>query len=154
MVVQGHRKVGGVKGFKLFVEKFFQPYIEMVVENSKEQIDLTKNLLGVVNKGVTPENEQEGVSQGVKEVEEKTQKKATFVAENIFNDLVRQVSNTIKEAQSITYDCEECDGVFILKEKLTEHIQRIHTEKVQQLSFQCEQCVDMFTVNEEMTEHI
>ena len=35
VMVQGHRKVGGVKGYKLSVENFFQPNVEMVMETKK-----------------------------------------------------------------------------------------------------------------------
>ena len=126
----------------------------MAMENKKEQIDKTKNILDRVNKDVTPQKEQEIVFQGKKDTEVEVNIKATLVAENIVNDLVREVSNKIKEPKSIHFDCEECEGVFIIKEKLVEHVQRIHKEKVQELSFQCEKCSGKFTDKDKLNEHI
>ena len=48
VMVQGHRKVGGIKGFKLVVENFFQPCVEMVIRNKKEEIGNTKTMLDSV----------------------------------------------------------------------------------------------------------
>ena len=45
VMVQRHRKVAGVKGFKFFVENFFQPYIEMVINSNKENSKRTKTVL-------------------------------------------------------------------------------------------------------------
>ena len=116
VMVQGHRKVAGVKGFKLFVENFFQPYIEMVINNNKENIERTKTVLDKVGEEVTPEQGQE-------------------VAENIVNDLVKEASNTTKEPLSTSYDRDKCEGKLTLREKLAEHIGRVHTKREKESHF-------------------
>ena len=130
VMVQGHRKVAGVKGFKLLVESFFQPYIEMAMNNIKENIERTKTVLDMVGKEDTPQYGQE-------------------VAENIVNDLVKEASNTIKKVLST-----KCEGKFTLSGKLEEHIQRVHIEKVKESYYQCEKCQDQFKDKEKLYEHM
>ena len=155
IMIQGHRKIGGVKGFKLFFENFLQPQIELVVQNKTEQIDRTKAMLdkvGAEEKTETEENQKE----------EANQSKATKVAQDMINEIVNKASNQCKDYKSLSFDCSKCEGSFFVENKLKEHIDRVHTEKTNHIEnhpnksevFMCEVCQTKLTSYREMSKHI
>ena len=136
LMVQGHRKVGGVKGFKLFVEDFFQPCIERVVIANKEKIANTKRILDE--------------AKTVPEEKESAKEEAEGVAKDVVNEVVNDLI-------PMSYDCQECEGKFIIKEKLNEHIKIKHKERKQDQSndiLECSNCEKHFKSRNELQEHV
>ena len=57
------------------------------------------------------------------------------VAENVINDLLKEASNTTKEPLSTSYDRDKCEGKLTLREKLVEHIGRVHAKREKESHF-------------------
>ena len=127
VMVQGHRKVGGIKGFKLFVENFFQPCVETAMTNRKEEIKDTKVML---DKAELEKKEQVIVPNNEGKSEDKFHKKAEQVAVTIVEELVKEASTSTKESNSESViQCDKCEGQFTIREKFIEHMERNHTNK-------------------------
>ena len=120
VMVQGHRKVSAVKGYKLFVEDFFQPYVEMVANTNKNQIEQTKVMLDKHGESEKSEEVEER-----KNVDENT--KIKELAEEIVHDMVKKASSD-DAAKEKRLNFTKCAGIFFLENKLEEHMNRVHTE--------------------------
>ena len=141
VMIQGHRRVGGVKGFKLFVESFFQPYVEHLIQTNKEQIDQTKNMLDKSGDQKVPDEVKE-----LKQVEE--QNTATEVAKEMINEMLNEAS--IKKVKSTGFNCPRCEGVFMDETKLKEHVYRVHKES----KLMCDVCKIDFKSDKEVDSHM
>ena len=88
VMIHGHRKVSGVKGYKLFVEDFFQPYVKMVANTNEKQIKQTKDMLdnhGEADKSEKVEEQEGNLVKEKKEIKE-------FAVE-IIHDMVKKASS-------------------------------------------------------------
>ena len=133
IMIQGHRKVNGVKGYKLFFEDFFHPYIELLVQTKKEEIDKTRIFLDKSGEKKTPENvvEQKQVKEQVKELDT-----ATDVAKEIIDEMLNDTSSRKTEIITHSHDCPKCEGKFLTEPMMKEHVKRVHTDK----TFMCQAC--------------
>ena len=132
VMVQAHRKVGGIKGFKLFVEKFFQPHIEMVIKFNQENIKKTKQVITQLGE------DKRSDTSDVKEI-----------AKDMINEMVTKATSENKELDSERFNCPKCEGKFVNNQKLQEHIEKIHTDA----QIYCETCQTTFRSEQELTLH-
>ena len=80
----------------------------------------------------------------------------------MINEIVNKASNQCKEYKSLRFDCTKCEGSFLVENKLTEHIDRVHTEKTNHIEnhpsksevFMSEVCQTKLTSYWEMSKHI
>ena len=54
--------------------------------------------------------------------------------------------------KGIKHKCSECDAEFTTKESLTDHIKRVHEDKVQKVK--CIECDKMFSRKSDMKVHL
>ena len=57
----------------------------------------------------------------------KEKKEIKEFAEEIIHDMVKKASSD-DESQEEKFKCPKCEGMFMMKNKLEEHMNRVHTE--------------------------
>ena len=125
LMVQGQRKISGIKGFKILVEDFLQPSIEAEIDENKDKIDTTKQML---NK--------------VEEKREQNKFKKSKVSEDS-----KKTNNKMKH---MNFECDMCEAKFVTKDRLNEHIKKAHEKNVDK----CTICGITFDSNDILKKHL
>ena len=93
------------------------------------------------------------VNKNKMETEDEILSDAEELVEHIVDSLVKEASTTKSDSTPISgLNCGKCEGEFTLREKLNEHVQRVHTDT--KLEFTCESCQLKMPSAQELDLHI
>ena len=122
LMIQGHRKISGIKGYKILFEDFLQPSVELEIEENKDNINNTKHILHKADANMKANT--------FKNMSEEPKKKKTF--------------------KNLNFECDQCEGNFVTKERLEDHIQNIHKHNI----YKCTICLITFDNNDLLKKHL